>query len=232
MSVVEGTIPTMAVAETPKPRREEIHDRGAAPGAVPGPSDVEVVSLKMKRLSAAVLPVAIVWTLVGAGGASAEERTCRGSIGRATVDNLRVPDGATCRLNGTTVKGTVKVESRATLVATDVRVVGNVQAENARKVIVRGGSRVGGSVQIVQGRSARVAGSKVQGDILFDDNNAKVAAIGSTVGGNIQAFQNTGGVMIRGNRVDGNLQCKENRPAPVGGNNRVQGNKEDQCSRL
>ena len=187
---------------------------------------------KKKRCSAAALPLAIAWTVVGAVGASAEERTCRGSIGRATVDNLRVSDGATCRLNGTTVKGTVKVESGATLVATDVRVIGNVQAENARKVIVREGSHVGGSVQIVQGRSGRVAGSNVQGDILFDDNTLKVAALGSTVGGNIQAFQNTGGVTIRGNRVDGNLQCKENRPAPVGGNNVVQGNKEDQCARL
>ncbi|HVF08467.1 MAG TPA: hypothetical protein VNC60_07820 [Actinomycetota bacterium] len=187
---------------------------------------------KMKRSSAAVLPLVIVFTIVGAVGASAEERTCRGSIGRRTVDNLRVPDGATCRLNGTTVKGTIKVEGRATLVATDVRVIGNVQAENARRVVVREGSHVGGSVQIVHGRSGRVAGSNVQGDILFDDNTAKVAALGSTVGGNIQAFQNTGGVRIGRNRVDGNLQCKENRPTPVGGNNVVQGNKEDQCARL
>jgi hypothetical protein len=162
----------------------------------------------------------------------AEERTCRGSLGAVTVDNLRVPDGASCRLDGTIVKGTIKVESRATLVAGSVRVVGNLQAENAKKVLLRTGSRIGGSVQIVQGGSGRVVGSTVQGDILFDDNVATVASIRSTVGGNFQAFQNTGGVEVRGNRVDGNLQCKENRPAPVGGNNVVDGNKEDQCARL
>ena len=171
-------------------------------------------------------------TILTAPAAHAEERTCRGSLGRITVDNLRVPDGATCNLNGTTVKGTIKVESRATLVADSVRVVGNVQAEDAKKVVVRNGSRVGGSVQIVQGGIGRVVGTNVQGDILYDDQGGKVAAIRSTVGGNIQAFQNTGGVEIRGNRVDGNLQCKENHPAPVGGNNIVDGSKEDQCSRL
>ena len=171
-------------------------------------------------------------TILTAPAAHAEERTCRGSLGRITVDNLRVPDGATCTLNGTTVKGTIKVESRATLVADSVRVVGNVQAENAKKVVVRNGSRVGGSVQIVQGGIGRVVRTNVQGDILYDDQGGKVAAIRSTVGGNIQAFQNTGGVEIRGNRVDGNLQCKENHPAPLGGNNIVDGSKEDQCSRL
>ena len=185
----------------------------------------------MRKITSIALAVGCA-SILAAPIAQAEERTCRGSLGGITVDNLRVPDGATCTLNGTTVKGTIKVESNATLVADSVRVVGNVQAENAKKVIVRAGSRVGGSVQIVQGGSGRVERSTVQGDILFDDNVAKVAAIRSTVGGNIQAFQNTGGVEIRGNRVDGNLQCKENRPAPVGGGNVVDGNKEDQCANL
>ena len=48
--------------------------------------------------------------LLPAGQALAEERVCRGTIGAVTVDNLRVPQGATCTLNGTYVKGTVKVE--------------------------------------------------------------------------------------------------------------------------
>ena len=48
-----------------------------------------------------------------------------GTIGTATVDNLRVPQGATCALNGKRVKGTVKVERSATVDAFRVRVVGN-----------------------------------------------------------------------------------------------------------
>jgi hypothetical protein len=64
------------------------------------------------------------------------------------VDNLRVPQNATCTLNGTFVQGTVKVERAATLDARGVRVIGNGQGENARIVNVTAGSRVGGSVQV------------------------------------------------------------------------------------
>ena len=42
--------------------------------------------------------------------AAAEEMVCRGTLGAVTVDNLRVPQGASCTLNGTRVKGTVKVK--------------------------------------------------------------------------------------------------------------------------
>src|SRR5919106_4692690 len=91
--------------------------------------------------------------------ALAEERVCRGSIGGRTVDNLKVPQGATCTLNGTFVKGTIKVERAATLRAHGVRVIGNVQAENSRNVVVNEGSRIGGSGQIVPGGAARVVGN-------------------------------------------------------------------------
>ena len=36
--------------------------------------------------------------------AMAEERTCRGTIGAVTIDNVRVLQGATCRLSGTIVQ--------------------------------------------------------------------------------------------------------------------------------
>lgn len=47
---------------------------------------------------AGLLPLAF------APAASADERTCRGKLGAITVDDLRVPDGATCTLDGTPVK--------------------------------------------------------------------------------------------------------------------------------
>lgn len=162
----------------------------------------------------------------------AEERTCSGAIGRSTVDNLRVPQNATCTLNGTKVKGTIKVERNATLKATSINVVGNIQAEGAKAVNVSGSSRIGGSIQVVQGGSASVVSAVVNGDILYDDNTRKLVARSNTVGGSVQAFQNSGGLEISRNRIDGNLQCKENTPRPTGSGNIVQGNKEDQCSRL
>lgn len=164
--------------------------------------------------------------------ANAEERVCRGTIRAVTVDNLVVPQLASCRLEGTRVQGTVKVERDATLVATRVVVIGNVQAENARSVTVSERSRVGGSVQMKQGGGARVLNSVVDGSIQLDENRAPLRVRNNVVGADVQAFQNTGGVAIAGNRIDGNLQCKENRPAPTGGGNVVQGNKDDQCSRL
>jgi hypothetical protein len=170
--------------------------------------------------------------LLPAAPAAAEERVCRGTIGAVTVDNLRVPQEATCTLNGTYVKGTVKVQRAATLKANGVRVIGNVQAEEAQKVVVREVSKVGGSVQIVQGAAAKIVGNRITGDILFDEQNGGLTANGNRIGGNLQAFQNTGGVTINNNDIDGNLQCKENHPAPTGGGNIVQGNKEDQCANL
>jgi hypothetical protein len=185
----------------------------------------------MRRIG---LIAAIVASIVVVPGspAFAEERVCRGTIGARTVDNLRVPQGATCTLNGTFVKGTIRVQRAATLMAIDVRVIGNVQGQNAENVVVRATSRVGGSVQVVQGERARVANSRVDGDILFDENDGRLSVVSSRIDEDVQAFQNTGGVRIRDNRIDGNLQCKQNSPPPTGGGNVVQGNKEDQCKGL
>jgi predicted acyltransferase (DUF342 family) len=179
------------------------------------------------------MAAAMVASLLMVGpGASAEETVCRNSIGDRTVDNLRVPQGETCHLNGTRVEGTVKVGRNATLVARDIRVIGNVQAENARKVVVKAGSRVNGDIQHVQGESAKVLDSKIGGNLLFDENDGALTARDNRIGADLQAFQNEGGVAIAQNRIDGNLQCKENHPAPTGGGNVVQGNKEDQCKGL
>lgn len=176
--------------------------------------------------------LALIVSLSASPAVYAEETTCRGSLGKVTVDNLRVPQNRSCTLDGTKVKGTIKVENGASLTARNVNVIGNVQAEGAKAVNVLGGSTVGGSIQVKQGRAAKIDKVRVNGDIQFDANNRALSATGNTVGGSIQVMKNTGGVTISNNRVNGNLQCKENRPAPTGGGNVVQGNKEDQCARL
>jgi len=158
--------------------------------------------------------------------------TCQGSLGAVTVENLEVPQGASCTLDGTRVQGNIFVRNGAALTARGVTVIGNIQAEGARLVEVLAGSTVGGSIQLKQGGSARVENVSVTGDIQFESNNGVLSAAGNQVGGNIQVFQNAGGITIANNFVNGNLQCKENSPAPSGGNNTVQGNKEDQCAGL
>ena len=186
----------------------------------------------MKRFANASLSVLLALTLLlpTSSVARAEEIDCQDdSLGAVTVDNLRVPQDATCMLNGTHVQGTIKVETGASLTATGVRVIGNVQAESAEAVNVLAGSIISGSIQIKQGVAAQVDQVRVNGDIQFESNHGTLSATRNQVGGNLQAFQNTGGVAIADNIIEGNLQCKENDPAPTGEGNLVKGNIEDQC---
>lgn len=187
----------------------------------------------MKNLTFAMLLVALSFTFLFAGSqpAFAEEITCTGTLGPITVDNVLVPDGATCTLFRTEVEGTVNVGTGSTLRAFDASVNGNIQAEGAAKVWVILGS-VGGSIQHVQGGTALIDRVAITGDILLDDNNAPLTVRRNTVNGNVQAFQNEGGVAIYQNTIDANLQCLANTPAPVGGGNIVQGEKQDQCEDL
>ena len=163
--------------------------------------------------------------------AQAEERQCTGRIGAVYLDNIFVPDGANCVLDGTRAKGSIVVGTGATLSARSVVVTGNLQAEGAESVRVYGRSSFGGSVQIVQGGSASIEKARINGDILFDENVGAVAATANVVGGSLQAFKNFGGVTLLNNRMNGNLQCKENIPAPTGSGNKSP-SKEDQCARL
>ena len=171
---------------------------------------------------------------VMAPGALAEERVCRGTIGATTVDNLLVPSGAACTLNGTRVEGTIKVENEAKLYANGVRVIGNIQSEGFQAITVRDGSRVGGSVQLNNGQSAgsgKVVSTRIIGDLQFEASEARMVARKNTILGNLQAVQNTGGLVIENNQIAENLQCKENNPPPTGGGNRA-GDKEGQCADL
>jgi hypothetical protein len=141
----------------------------------------------------------------------AGEYVCIGTPGALTVDNLLVPQGQTCTLNGTRVMGNLKVEAGATLNASRIYVKGTLEAKGAPSASIRG-SIIGGSVKVEEGGSASLDASQVQGGVLF--------------------IKNTGSLVISSNTIGGNLQCKENNHAPTGGGNIVQGNKEEQCSSL
>lgn len=172
--------------------------------------------------------------MLAASVALAGERTCRGTIGATTVDNLKVPSGAKCTLDGTEVEGTIKVERNGQLYANGVRVKGNVQSEEFRTVSLRGGSVVIGSVQLkngLDGGVGRIVSSRVNGDVQFESNLARMVSNSSIVRANLQAVQNTGGVVLKNNKISENLQCKQNNPAPSGGGNTA-GDKEGQCVRL
>ena len=185
----------------------------------------------MKRFGVGVIGVLSLIAVMLPQTALGEERSCRGSLGSVSLDNLRVPQGAKCTLNGTRLNGTITVQRGAVLVANGARINGGIQAENARNVVVRG-SRVGGSIQLKQGGGGTVRGTHVKQDIQYDHNRRALRAVRNRVVGSIQVVGNSGGAAIVRNVVNGNLDCKENRPAPTGGGNRVGGSKTDQCEGL
>lgn len=188
----------------------------------------------MLRKIMAVALASVLALTVAAPAALAEERVCRGTIGARTVDNLRVPQGETCTLNGTRVEGTVKVENGARLYASAIRVEGNVQSEGFRTVVLRQNSVVVGSVQLENGREdglGKVVNTRINGDLQFFSNEARMVARGNTILANFQANQNTGGLVIQNNRISEVLSCQENNPRPTGGGNSA-GDKEDQCAAL
>jgi len=191
-----------------------------------------VVSVSLTGMMALVMGLTAL--LMAASVAQAEERVCRGTIGGATVDNVRVPQGASCTLNGTRVEGTVKVERNAKLFANGIRVKGNVQSEGFRTIFLRENSVVVGSVQLengLDGGSGNVLNSRINGDLQFFSNEARMVARGNTILANFQANQNKGGLVIQNNRIAENLQCQSNNPAPVGSGNTA-GDKEGQCTRV
>ncbi len=191
-----------------------------------------VMSVSLTGMMALVMGLTAL--LMAASVAQAEERVCRGTIGGATVDNVRVPQGASCTLNGTRVEGTVKVERNAKLFANGIRVKGNVQSEGFRTIFLRENSVVVGSVQLengLDGGGGNVLNSRINGDLQFFSNEARMVARGNTILANFQANQNKGGLVIQNNRIAENLQCQSNNPAPVGSGNTA-GDKEGQCTRV
>jgi hypothetical protein len=188
---------------------------------------------KMRKLRTLLMMavLALGAAFLGAPAASAEDTICRGAIGAVALDNLTVPDGATCTLTGTRLNGTIRVLTNATLSATGVRVNGNIQAEGARNVVVRGSSFVGGSVQIKQGQRATLDRVTINGDLQLDANRGALSISRNVVGSNLQAVGNSGGLTISANRIRQTLECKENNPAPTGSGN-IAGEKKEQCAGL
>jgi hypothetical protein len=190
--------------------------------------------MKFRSLTRMALALAVSgagsFALLDAGIASADEVTCRGTIGARTIDgDVNVPRGASCTLRGTRVKGNVFVRDNARAELIRASLTGNVQAGGARNVIVRAGSRINGSVQVENGGAVSVLRSRVGGSVQTKSNNGLSRVVRNRVGADVQFFSNRGGFAVWYNRIDGNLQCKSNGLPRRGDHNIVQGNKEDQC---
>lgn len=142
-------------------------------------------------------------------------------IGAVTVDNVEVPPGMSCQLDGTTVTGSVKALSGATLLAGNgVQVAGSIVGDLAHHVELTGStSRVAGNFEVKKGSSATLANAEVGGTAVFEELTGAVSIGGARAGGGMKLIKNTGGATVANNTVIGALQCFDNTPAPaVAGN--------------
>ena len=218
-----------------RPAREEGWIRQVthrfSPGSVSEEKGLSHEETARKR--AALHPCALTRSSIDPS-ALAEESSCRGTLGRITLDNVRVPAGATCTLSGTTVKGNIVVERGGP--ALHRRGHRQWQHPGKRRRVRVGWLRLSGS-RTAMCRSVPVvrwwSTAPRSASALQVVSNIGASQLSSNyVKGNIQVFSHSGGISITSNRVDANLQCKGNVPAPTGGGNVVSGVKQDQCARL
>lgn len=171
-------------------------------------------------------------SLIVAETAFAQDRVCRGVLGRVTADTVTVPPGATCSLNGTRVQGDVIVGRGSSLNTNRAIIFGTIKGDGSRSLLVSGQTRLANSIEWKLSGSATVMGAIMDGDIKLERNTGRFTLIDNVIQGDIQAEGNRGVMLIQGNRIDGNLKCQANAPMPTGGQNTVAGNKEQQCARL
>jgi cytoskeletal protein CcmA (bactofilin family) len=158
----------------------------------------------------------------------ADTFSCDGAPGNIKIDDdVLVPDGATCILEGTRVKGNVNVEAGGALRTRNARIGGNIQADEAAWIVVGNGTRVKGDVQIEgttdtpsAGEPNVVCGARIKGNLQVTKNTAPFdlgCSNGNRVKGNLQVQDNdipgdfTGEVIaVSNNSVKGDLQFDDN----------------------
>jgi len=122
--------------------------------------------------------MALAFLVAGSSAALADDYRCESTVGQETKDNVYVPPGADCTLNGTRVDGNITVASNASLSASSVRVDGNIQTVGpAARVNVSPGSFVGGSIQIFASGAADIRGVDIDGDLQFDGNTSVMSRL-------------------------------------------------------
>lgn len=144
----------------------------------------------------------------GAGATTTDPGSCDGTLGAITVEEVNVPDGATCVLQGTRVEGNVFVRTGSSLQTAGVHIDGNVQAEDAARVHTRAGTFVGGDIQVKRG-GVRVEDTTIDGNLQVEEGAASLEAAHATIGGDLQ-LKKAGSGVIRASRIGGNVQLEEN----------------------
>jgi DUF4097 and DUF4098 domain-containing protein YvlB len=168
---------------------------------------------------ALALGTAVALVLMGlqAKPAQADDTICTGVV-TGPHDNVVVPPGAFCTLQGAQVMGNVKVLEDATLQANASRIEGNVQGDKSRGVLLQFQTQVEGDFQ-VKGGSQSAAGTtgfdiltRVGGDAKVEENQGRTFIDAATVGGDIHVLKSTGFIEVEFNTVGGNVKIEDNVP--------------------
>lgn len=187
--------------------------------------------MKGFTLLALVLTITV---LLVAPTAAANDTLCTGALA-GEHDNVIVPEGATCNVDGAQIKGNIKVlAGGALLVIAATTVGGDIQADPGHLyvrlmgtgVVVMGDVELKGAsgVAVVGGY---LTGTDIRGNFQWEENRIALVARGGIIGGNLKAEKNSGGGDITGNTIKGNVECKENAPELVEAGNTIGG--EDKC---
>jgi hypothetical protein len=162
--------------------------------------------------------------LIGAGLAvlpsvatATDETRCDGTIGRRVVERVVVPNGATCRLNGTRVRQNVVVGPGESLVTRNARILGSVQATEGPRTIRLLDTNVDGNIHVREARGVVLIGNSGCGldpvagnNIHLVQNNGPIGICQMSIEGNLHIIENSDTVFVRSNRVGNNVQARGN----------------------
>jgi hypothetical protein len=137
---------------------------------------------------------------------------CNGVVGAISVEKVSVPRNATCTLNGTRVRGDVKVARGARLYANGARIDGNIQAEDALVVNTADNTFVDGDVQVKRRASVSILNTIIDGNLQIEEGGTSLLAADSRVNGDLQVKKANSAGIARV-FVRGNIQLEENRGA-------------------
>ena len=158
--------------------------------------------MRVRRLLFAAL-VAALAAVVAAPGAYAETTKCTGALNGVELDNVKVPRGATCTLNGgTRVKGNIKVAPDATLRVVNVRIGGSVQGKESSEIKLNGTStKVNGNVQAREAALVTLTNVKVGGQVQLKESDV-ITLTNLKVKGDIQLFENFDAITLNNNKIE------------------------------
>lgn len=173
-------------------------------------------------------------TVMGASLApkvQAQEQSCPTDPRTRSVNgNINIT--SRCVLDGTDVRGNVVLFSGGSLVATNIRIRGDLSGERADFVAIKD-SRINGGVRLHElvGDISTIEKTVIRDNILLTSNRSRFHILNNDMR-SMEVIGNTGGVMISGNSFSQDLRCIDNVPAPFGIANRVRDEASGQCEAL